>query len=623
MIKSIKYKISLILMVFILLTIGNSLVSINYFNKLKKSIDSIMHANYDSVVAAQNMNDALERQDSLELGFIFENDLSLSQEHDLNHKKFLEWLYKAKDNITEAGEGEKLEIIEREYTNYTEKVRKLEKIKISEGDKEASEYYYNDILPVFQKVKEECSNLLEINQLSMVNMKIESTELAKRASYSTMTIAGIVLFVGISIIGYLLKKIFNPIEDLAVGINKVAHGEYDYTIPLKREREINYILQDFNSMTTKIEEYERLNINEILREKQKAEAIIESIDTPIIVTDYDNKITMLNKSAERVLDVKEKNIINRHLLECIDQREIFNMVEKVRGDVKQYKGFVDIELNDGEKAIYFRIIANPIWFDHSENIGTVTIMQDITKFKEVDKMKSEFVSTVSHEFRTPLTSISMAVDLLLEDDNVDKEGKQELLTIIREDSERLNNLVSELLDLSKMESGKIEMEIQDVDINDVINEVKRAFKIQLDEKNIELKIDTKDITRMIKADVNKISWVVGNIVGNALRYTSEDGSGVIEIITREVNNNMLIRISDNGVGISEKDQKIIFEKFVQIKDKDGQVTGSSGLGLAICSEIVKAHFGEIWVDSNIGEGSSFYFTLKLGGVMDEKEDFDS
>lgn len=609
MIKSIKSKISLILIVFISLTIINSFVSINFFYKLQKSIDSIMDSNYDSVVDAQNMNDSLERQDSLELSFIFEDNSDFKQEYELNHTNFLEWLDKAKNNITEVGEAEALGSIEKNYIDYVNKVRNLMDIKRTHGENEASKYYYSSVFPLFKQVKENCNTLLDINQKSMFNMKEQSKELLSIARYCTLGIVGIILIIGISIISYLLKKIIHPIEDLTIGINKVSEGNYDYTIPLKRGKEINFIFDCFNNMVEKLKEYDRLNINKILKEKHRTEAIIESIKSPIIVTDDDNKIIMLNKFAERVFDIKEKKVVNRKFLDVIKGEKVFNMIQESRNSIDEYKSFEDIQL--GTNKDYYRITISPIWFTDNENLGAVTIMQDITKFKELDELKTDFISNVSHEFRTPLTSICMAVGLLLEGKADINEDQSELLTIIKEDSDKLDNLVSELLDLSKMKSGKIEMEISDIDINDVISQVQRAFKIQLEERNIVLNIDTNGILRKVKGDMNKISWVIANLIGNALRYTKTDGTGIIEIKAREVNNIMLISVSDNGEGIADEYQKVIFEKFIQIKDKNGETSGSSGLGLAICKEIVKVHGGDIWVDSTEGEGSKFYFTLKL------------
>ena len=611
MIKSIKSKISLILIVFISLTIGNSFVSINFFNKLQESIDSIMHANYDSVVDAQNMNNSLERQDSLELSFIFENNLELSPEYKLNHTNFLEWLNKAKNNITEVGEQDTVDLIDKSYTDYIDKVKILISIKKEQGDNEASKYYYSNVFPLFKDVKENCNILLDINQKSMINMKEKSKELVNTARYFILGIDGVALIIGISIISYLLRKIIHPIENLATGINKVSEGNYEYTIPLKSGEEINFIFDCFNNMVEKLKEYDRLNLNKILREKQRTEAIIESIKSPIIVTDEENKIIMINKCAERVFDVKEKKVINGQFLHGIKEEKVFNMIQEARNSIEEFKAFEDIELGKNDDKAYYRITISPIWFKHSENLGTVTIMQDITKFKELDEMKTDFISNVSHEFRTPLTSICMAVGLLL-DKNVDiNDDEIELLTIIKEDSDKLDNLVGELLDLSKMKSGKIEMDISEIDINDVISQIKRAFKIQIEEKNVKLSIDTNGIVRKVKGDINKISWVIANLIGNALRYIKTDNTGIIEIKTREVNNEMLVAICDNGEGIAEEYQKLIFEKFIQIKDKNGEITGSSGLGLAICKEIVKAHGGEIWVDSTVGKGSTFYFTLKL------------
>ncbi|MGL4570613.1 MAG: ATP-binding protein [Clostridium sp.] len=612
-------KILMILIVFLTLTLGSTLVSIYYFNKLQTSIDSIMNANYDSVVAAQNMIEALERQDSIELSFIFEGDKTLSQTYENNRMKFLEWLYKAKNNITEQGEKETINGIEKTYNEYTSKIKILESLKRKEGLDSVKSYYYSDILPLFSDVKEDCTELLSINQKSMVDMKDESKSLAKEAMYYTIAILGAVLTIGLCIIGYLLKKIIRPIEDLTIGIKEVSEGNYSYKIPLEREKDINYVLEEFNHMAYELRKYEMLNINEILMEKQKGEAIIESIDSPIIVTDYDNRITMVNKSAERILDIKEKTVINRHFLEGIENREIFNIINKARESIKTYRAYEDIEISQKDTRIYYRVFTTPIWFENNENIGAVTIMYDITKFKEVEMLKSEFLSTVSHEFRTPLTSISMAISLLLEEGLNGNEDDQELLNIIKEDSERLNNLVSELLDFSKIESGKIEMDIQDINIMDVIDQVKRAFKIQFEEKNIKLNVDCKNVYRYVKADFTKISWVFVNLLGNAIRYISKDGTGFIEISAKEFNNNMLVSISDNGKGISEDNQKRIFEKFVQLKDKNDEESGSSGLGLAICKEIVKAHCGEIWVDSTLGEGSKFFFTLKLGGMINEED----
>ncbi|MGL6183859.1 MAG: ATP-binding protein [Clostridium chrysemydis] len=607
MLKSIKFKIYMVLVVFLLLMVGSSFVSIKNFKNLDKSIDLIMNNNFDSIVIAQQMREVIERQDSLELTFLFEDDKkSLSPDYDKSNVKFLELIYEARQHISENNEKEMIDGIEKNYTVYTTEVRELEKLKNEKNSDVAKVFYYNEILPIFEDIKDDTYEILDINQKSMVTKKEESTTLANNATYYTLFILGAGLISGIIIIGALLKKIIRPIEDLTVGIKEVSLGNYDYKIPLRRDKEINSILKSFNHMGDRLKEYEVLNINELLNEKQKAEAIIESIESPIIVTDEKNIIIMINKAAERIFDVKEKSTINR--LELSDISELNELKENYNNE---------LEIVSGKNKIYYRVISNEIISKENNRIGKVLLLQNITKFKDVERLKTEFVSTVSHEFRTPLTSISMAVDLLLQNSFSSKEEMDEMLHIIKDDGERLNILVQELLDLTKMESGKIEMDIRDIDIRDVILSVKNTFKIQFDEKNINFIFDTVGIYRYVKADFNKISWVMVNLVGNAIRYVKSDGTGEIKIKVNEVNNEMLVSISDNGEGISEESQKVIFEKFVQIKNNEGEITGSSGLGLAICSEIVKAHRGEIWVDSNIGIGSTFYFTLKLGSFIED------
>ena len=614
MIRSIKSKIFLIIIVFIALTIGNSLVAVNYFNKLRMSIELIMDANYDSVVAAQNMNNELEREDNLEISFIFGDNFELSPEYELSNDNFIMWLEKAKNNITELGEQESVNSIEKSYIEYLDKGQILVNIKKSQGDNQASKYYYNTVLPLFKDVKSNCYNLLDINQKSMTDMKEKSKELADRAIYYTLGIDVLVLIIGISIISYLLRKIIHPIEDLVIGINEVSEGNYEYTILLERGKEINFVLKCFNNMVDKLKEYDKLNVEKILRQKQRTESIIESIMSPIIVTDEENKIIMLNQSAERVFDIKEKKVLNRQFLEGIKDKNIFDIIQKTRNSIEKRNTFEDIEIGNNEEKTYYRIATSPIWFTDNENLGTVTIMQDITKFKELDEMKTDFISNVSHEFRTPLTSILMATGLILDGKYQINEDVRELLTIIKEDGNKLNSLVSELLDLSKMQSGKIELDIEDIDINEAIHQVKRAFKFQLEERNIGLNINISGIVRKAQGDMNKISWVMANLVGNALRYTKSDGTGIIDIKVREVNNTMIVSVCDNGEGIAEEYQNIIFEKFIQIKDSNGGITGSAGLGLAICKQIIKAHGGDIWVDSTLGQGSTFYFTLKSGAI---------
>ncbi len=241
-------------------------------------------------------------------------------------------------------------------------------------------------------------------------------------------------------------------------------------------------------------------------------------------------------------------------------------------------------------------------------IGAILLLQDVTKLKELDNLKSEFVATASHELRTPLTGMSMSLNLLAEttEDKL-SESESELLDTAVEDVERLRSLVNDLLDLSKIESGKIELDFVDVKVDFLLDKAISALQIQAQQKEITLAKQSLSEDIKVKVDANKIIWVLTNLIANALRY-SEPGSEIkIGATTR--NTWVEIFVTDYGAGIPLEYQGKIFDKFVQVEtEKD---VGGSGLGLAICKEMVQAHGGRIWVDSTLGEGSTFTFTVPI------------
>lgn len=592
----------------------NSIWAIFNFAGLRNSIQEIMKANYRSIVQAQNMTVAVERQDSAELAYLFESNDDATKTFKENEEIFIKWLSKSEDNVTESGEDKIIENINLNYTKYRTMFDNLTLIKSEKGNNEARDYYYKEILPVFEIVKEETRKLLEINQNAMVELKTKSESMASKAIYSTSIIAIFAMLGGAMLAVYLGNKVNRPIQDFIGKLKRISEGDYKQRLSENGDEEFIVLAKEFNIMAEKLQHYELLNFEKIMQEKQKAEGIVESISDGIILTDNENKILLVNRAAERILDIKEKKVLNKHVLESVKQKEIFKVIKQVKEDKEQERLEIshDFTVIDDKIAKHYRANATPILTQEEARIGVITLIQDITKLKEVDQMKSDFVSTVSHEFRTPLTSITMAVGLLMDEvPGKINEDQKELLEAIQEDGKRLTNLVTELLDLSRIESGKVQMDLQSCEVKEVINHAVKHFDIQLKEKNIKLIKDINDNLPKVKADADKIAWVINNLVSNALRFTPTDGSGKIFVKTKETANKLLISVSDNGEGIPEEYLKTIFDKFIQVKDKNGETTGGAGLGLAISKEIIKAHGGEIWATSELGRGSSFYFTLMI------------
>jgi NtrC-family two-component system sensor histidine kinase KinB len=225
----------------------------------------------------------------------------------------------------------------------------------------------------------------------------------------------------------------------------------------------------------------------------------------------------------------------------------------------------------------------------------------------VEKLKSEFIMAASHELRTPLTGMGMSIDLLLEHAGQElAEKDRELLKAAHEEVHRMKALVNDLLDLSKIEAGRIELEFEKVPVQTLFDHVQDVFKDQAEMKQVKLMIEPAGDMSEVRADANKVTWVLTNLVSNALRYVSHDGE--IKITAKKVGPQVHLSVRDNGPGIPSEYQTKIFQKFVQVK---GRQSGGTGLGLAICKEIVRAHGGAIWVESSPGHGSSFTFTLPV------------
>jgi NtrC-family two-component system sensor histidine kinase KinB len=262
---------------------------------------------------------------------------------------------------------------------------------------------------------------------------------------------------------------------------------------------------------------------------------------------------------------------------------------------------------------YFRLKLSRIFDGEGELYGVVTLLQDVTQFKELDRMKSDFIATLSHEFRTPVTSITMSVDLLGQGILGALNPKQrELLDSAKEDCERLTKLARELLQLSKLESGRMQMRNEVLNIRAVADFSLRPLQRQFQEKSIALVNDVPPALPPINADEQQISWILTNLVTNALRYT--DPGGTVRLTAREEAGALLVSVEDTGQGIAEEHLEKIFDKFVQVKHHTDSTPGSVGLGLAIAKEIVETYGGRIWVESRVGQGSTFSFTLPLSGV---------
>lgn len=600
------YSVAFVLMSVVIAWAVMNLVS------LGKATDAILRENYRSILAAENMVDALERQDSAILIVILGDKESGIKQFRDNEAVFIEWLARSKDNITIQGEGELVQNIESRYSNYRGKFSELTDLSNNQTSiKDLSLTTYQDtIFPLFEQVRESCIRLRRLNEETMYAASVNAGKVASRAIWSTVLIAITTLIAALIFSFLLAERIVRPLRRFMEASRIISSGDYSVKVPIETKDELGGLAKEFNEMAAQLDRFHEMNIEQIIAEKNKSEAILFSIEDGIVVFDTHRQVIAMNPAVRRILNLefsehrtlKAEDILpDSYLCETI-----LTISEKgILPEIPEERRILSLKLDNRSHHYLFSITS--IVGKEQHMSGIVLLLRDVTHLKEVERLKSEFVMAASHELRTPLTSLGMSVDLLLEHVANGLEPKdRELLQAAHEEVHRMKSLVSDLLDLSKIEAGRIDLEFENIPVHTILDHVYQVFKNQLEINKIQYSTEFEKELPKVRVDANKITWVLSNLISNAMRYVSRDGQ--IEIKANKIGPNVHLSVRDNGPGIPEEYHSKIFQKFVQVK---GQEAGGTGLGLAICKEIIRAHGGSIWVESSPGNGSTFTFTLPI------------
>jgi NtrC-family two-component system sensor histidine kinase KinB len=335
-----------------------------------------------------------------------------------------------------------------------------------------------------------------------------------------------------------------------------------------------------------------------------------------VVFDTEKRVTGINPAGCRILEMESQLVKTMSCEQILPVRNVCEVVAETisagsQPDIPDDRRI--ITLTCGKETRHFLFSATAIGQKEQKLTGVVLLLKDITQLRELERLKSEFVMAASHELRTPLTSLGMGIDLLLEHAaRFLPEREMELLKAAHDEVHRMKAMVHDLLDLSKIEAGRIDLEFESVPVALLFDNAREIFKGQINMKQIRLMVADVEHLPQVRADTNKIVWILSNLISNALRYVEE--GGYIRLAAELIGDFIHISVEDNGVGIPAEYQSRIFQKFVRV---DKQDSGRTGLGLAICREIVRAHGGTIWVESDPGQGSVFTFTVPVadhGGV---------
>ena len=607
-IKTLKGKIATnnVFLVLVIVMIG-ILSSFNVY-RLSGEIDGLITNNYKSINAATNMTEAIETQDKAILEYIaFQNKSSIDTIYNSN-EEFYKWLNMEKNNITEVGEENVANKISDDYLLFVKSFSKLQDYQSTHSGNESIKFYNLRVSTLVVKVKDDLVTLTRINEKAMFNGRNNAKSNAVNAMHLILLISSMAAITGLIISLICTNKSLRPIYLLTRTIKSVKEGALNKQAPIINEDEIGMLAKEFNNMTSRLYEFEQSTTGKLLSERNRSIAIVKSISDPLIVLDASYKIQLLNDSGENIFGVLEQNIVNSHFLETIGNMELYDYIFLVVNNKgTNAEKIINFQVN--EKTYFFNIIVTVVNDKENKTNGIVVLLKNITEYKQLEKVRTDFIATISHEFKTPLTSIMMGIGLILEKNVGTINEKQEgLLDTIKEETEKLTVLVSDLLKLSKIQSDQAVYNIKPYPITNIVGECVKNYLAQAKNNGIILENSIKEELPDVVVDEAKITWVLNNLVSNALKYTNSGGEIIIGAFI--VGEKMKVFVKDNGKGIPREYHERIFERFVKISAYDTEFL-SSGIGLSIAKEIVEAHGGTIYCESEVNKGSTFIFTLPV------------
>jgi len=440
--------------------------------------------------------------------------------------------------------------------------------------------------------------LLNQQALEYKNQQALSTASTAKLSISLLTV--FLILISFTLIVNFPGYIANPIRLLTEGIKEIAQKNYNKRIYIDNKNEFGEMALAFNQMAEKLYEYENSNIKQVMFEKQRVEIIINQMGEAVLGLDAKNKILFINNTAQELLNLKTVEVRGKYAPDVALRNDLLRFILQKNINQEPLKIVVDGKEN------YFSVDNKTVYSDEKV-IGEVFMIKNITQFKELDISKTNLLATISHELKTPISSIKMSAKLITDARTGTLTADQkDLVTNISEDADRLLKLTGELLNMTQIETGNIQLKLQKVNVQEILDKSLKAVQVQAEQKRVIFRVHVNDNLPIIIADVDKASWVLINILTNAIKYSASESTVTISVVT--IDNAVQFTIKDSGPGIEEKYVGKIFERYFKVPESEQTGTG---LGLAISKEFIEAQGGSINFKNNPEKGAEFSFSLPL------------
>lgn len=550
-------------------------VGVKSVRALKEDTENILVANYNSLEYARNMLNSLE-----------ENRPESLTKFEIN-------LQKQEVNNTEIGEKEVTQEVRDDYNL----------LKKNKSDK-----------VVLTSIKRSIFKIIDLN-MQAIKRKSEYAQMTAKSSTTWIVFTGTLCFlIAFVLLINLPSNIANPIKELTESIKQIAAQKYSRRVRFESHSEFGELAKSFNTMAQKLEEYNDSNLAKLMMEKQRIETLVNNMHDPVIGLDENLNILFVNEEAINIVGLKREELVGVHSLEIALKNDLIRLLIKEIPIENKYDSSIKSEpfkiFANGKESYFDKEILDitivPTGELTSKQIGHVIILRNVTEYKELDFAKTNFIATVSHEFKTPISSIKMSLNLLENNQiGVLNEEQHNLVESINDDVNRLLKITGELLNMTQVESGNIQLSILSTDPKTIVKYAVEANKVLADQKQIKLEIVCPETISTVQADNEKTSWVITNLITNAIHHSYENST--VFLTVEEKNEFVIFSVKDTGEGIAPQYKDKIFDRYFKVP---GAKESGTGLGLSISKEFIEAQGGKIAVDSEYGVGSKFTVFLK-------------
>lgn len=568
----IKTKLTLGVGLLFLMILLLSTVSAKYMFELKSDTENVLVDNYRTLEYSRNMLVSLEigTEDAL--------------------KKLDDNLLKQENNTTEINEKE----VTQELRNHFDLFRQ------NQSDS-----------AIKSEIREDIFKLMDMNMQSIQRKSEMAKQTANSAVFWIALTGTLCFFIAFTLLINLPSNIANPLKELTESIKQIADKNYSERVHFESHSEFGELAKSFNAMAQKLEEYNNSNLAKLMMEKKRVETLIDKMHDPVIGLDEKMRVIFTNEEANQILGLPESELIGLLSKDLALKNDLLRELVKDIVETESNKsGLKPIKIFANGKESYFEkdiqhISIVPTGEKIAKVVGHVILLRNVTEYKELDSAKTNFIATVSHEFKTPISSIKMSLQLL-ENEQVGKLNpeQQNLVDSIKDDAKRLLKITGELLNMTQVESGNIQLSILPSDPREILQYAINATKTQAEQKQIQFEINCPDRVSKVQADNEKTAWVLTNLISNAIRYSYDNS--IVYLTIQEATSQIKISVKDTGQGIAPQYKDKIFDRYFRVP---GTKKEGTGLGLSISKEFLEAQGGQISVDSEFGAGSTFTLTL--------------